>query len=83
MKVKIKMRELLLGLLVLCCQEALFAVCNQKDNEHKDNKIARCWYTQKDLKRIYQKDSDRFSRMGIDGSACFYCGCSVNEHTEE
>lgn len=76
--------KILLGVGMLCVFMApIHAVCNKQLNEHKDKKIANCWYSQKDLERIRQKDAERYKQMGISENTCFYCGCDVAEHTEE
>ena len=83
MKIRIQIQIILFGIFALMAPAPVHAVCNKPDYEHANKEVARCWYTQKDLTRIYQKDTERHREMGIDGSVCFYCGCDVTEHTEE
>jgi hypothetical protein len=83
MKIAIKIQIMLFGMFILIAPVPVRAVCNMPDYEHANKEVARCWYTQKDLTRIHQKDTERHKEMGIDGTVCFYCGCDLEEHTPE
>lgn len=84
MKVWVKIPIIALGIMILGVYRApVMAVCNSADNQHRDEKIHSCLYTQKDLKRIREKDKDRFKQLNIRKRQCFYCGCEVDAHSEE
>lgn len=82
MKLKIRISILLIAILITTPLDLIHAVCTHKDNEHVDKSVARCWYTQKDLNRIYANNPERNKEMKNDGTVCFFCGCDLKDHTE-
>ena len=83
MKIRRQIQIIVVSVFILCGSGLIYAVCNKHDNQHKDQKTVRCWYTQKDLARIRQKDTERYKEMGVAENACFYCGCELDQHTQE
>lgn len=83
MKIRVLVQTIVICVIVGSLSGLIYGVCNNRDNQHKDQKTVRCWYTQKDLARIRQKDSERYKEMGLAENACFYCGCELQEHTQE
>jgi len=60
----------------------LQATCSQPDKHHADSNITRCLYKQEDIRRALESNKKRYQEMGI-ADACFYCGCSITEHTKK
>ena len=58
----------------------MHAICNtQNDKGYKS--VNNCAYSQKELKRILGTNKDRYAAHCKD-KTCFYCGCSVEDHSE-
>lgn len=63
--------------------QLMFAECKTKNHEHSDKIIARCPYSQNDIKKMHAKNPQRYHQLHIQQNSCPYCKCSINEHSCE
>ena len=75
-----KIIQLTLIMFIMCLtfsiNQIVIGECTNSNNCHTDTVVHRCLYTQEDLQRAYKKTPERYKKTN-----CFYCGCSIKEHT--
>lgn len=77
MKKKQRLFLLLGSLCALIVIRYVHTTCNQTDKQHEDKNVVRCFYSQKDLRKMSKKNSHRNTHN------CPFCGCQTSRHTEQ